>query len=601
MIGKLLGNRYQVVEKIGDGGTAFVYKGMDNLLNRHVTVKVLRPEYMSDQDFLRRFRREAQAAASLSHPNIVSIYDVGEEDGIRYIVMEYIQGQSLKELIEDLGLLPVRMAVDYACQIAHALSKAHKHGIIHRDIKPHNILIGEDGRLKVTDFGIAQAVTASTVTYSGAILGSVHYFSPEQARGGQTDEKSDIYSLGVVLYEMLTGKVPYSGDSPVSVALKHIQEQFPKPREINPQIPVQVERIVRKAVEKDPDNRYCSAKEMSNELSNFLSGKGNMVLSELPVPAGTRQAKKIKEKKKMKPIHWVALTTVLLLMALLIFAVLRLQAYWVVRDVEVPAVEGELLAQAATILAEAGLTYRVASQIASDIVPSGYVLSQSPIANRIVKEGREIELVLSTGPDLLEVENVVGRMVREATLLLEGQGFVVEVVDRYSEERIRTVIAQNPDKGHRIPRGSTITLNVSVGARPFLVRDLRGLNLEDAKKWLDLFGLELRLVDEEYSDTFASGLVMAQFPEAGASVQAGGLVVLTISKGPAQSGLQRYEIQISTTHIPLEEEVTILVRDAHGERTEKYRSEGTPIVTFGWGRGEVEVRWQNNVEIRNFP
>ena len=255
MIGKILGNRYRIVEKIGDGGTAFVFKGLDTILNRHVTVKVLRPEYAGDQDFVRRFRREAQAAAGLSHPNIVSVYDVGHENGVHYIVMEYVQGRSLKALIEEMGRLNIYQAAEYAANIALALSHAHKHGIIHRDVKPHNILISDDGRVKVTDFGIAQAVTASTLTYSGEILGSVHYFSPEQARGGATDEKSDIYSLGIVLYEMLTGRIPYSGESPVSVAVKHLQEPFPDPEEVNPQIPRALCQIVRKAVEKDP--RYA--------------------------------------------------------------------------------------------------------------------------------------------------------------------------------------------------------------------------------------------------------------------------------------------------------------------------------------------------------
>ncbi|MBS4008294.1 MAG: protein kinase [Clostridium sp.] len=602
MIGKILGKRYQVVEKIGDGGTAFVFKGMDNLLNRHVTVKVLRPEYVSDLDFVRRFRREAQAAASLSHPNIVSIYDVGEEDGIRYIVMEYIQGQSLKELIDDLGRLPIRMAVDYACQIAHALSKAHKHGIIHRDIKPHNILIGEDGRLKVTDFGIAQAVTASTVTYSDAFLGSVHYFSPEQASGGQTDEKSDIYSLGIVLYEMMTGKVPYSGDSPVSVALKHIQEPFPKPREINAQIPLPVERIIRKAVEKNPENRYVSAREMSGELSNYLNGRENLAAEQaLASKIEQTENQGLNKKRSLQPIHKAAIIAALLMIALLVVGLLMLREYWIVPDVEVPAVEGELLSQAASILSEAGLAHRVADQVVSDIVPSGHVISQSPAAGRVVKEGREIELVLSIGPDLVEVEDVVGKMVREATLLLEGQGFEVEVLERHSEEVSGTVIAQNPGRGHRISRGSTVTLNVSIGGRPFPVRDLRGLNLEDAKKWLELFGLELGFVAEDSSNTFAAGQVIDQVPAAGELVQAGASVDLTISKGPGQPGLQRHEIRIPTEDIPIGEEVTVIVRDASGERTEKFRSTGAQIITFGLGSGEVEVRWQNNVEIRNFP
>lgn len=602
MIGKILGNRYQVVEKIGDGGTAFVYKGMDNLLNRHVTVKVLRPEYVSDQDFVRRFRREAQAAASLSHPNIVSIYDVGVEEGIHYIVMEYIHGQSLKELIEELGHLPVRMAVDYACQIAHALGKAHKHGIVHRDVKPHNILIGEDGRVKVTDFGIAQAVTASTVTYNGAILGSVHYFSPEQARGGQTEERSDLYSLGVVLFEMVTGQVPYSGDSPVSVALKHIQEPFPKPREINPDIPQTIERIIRKAVEKDPDNRYHTARDLSEELSAFLAGRESRPEDE-SVPSSAKPSKKqaSASNKKLKPLHWAAIAAAALMVLMLILGAARLRDYWIVPDVDVPLVEGELLARAADMLTEAGLEYRVAEQLPSDTVPSGHVITQTPAAGRTVKRGREIELTLSTGPDLVEVEDVVGRMVREATLILRNQGFEVDAAERHSEEPPGTVISQDPGRGHRISKGSTVTLHVSLGGRPFPISDLRGMKLEDARNWLELFGLELRQVREQNSETVAAGLVIAQFPEPDVLVQAGDFVDLTVSKGPDQATLQRHEIVIDARGIPVGEEITVVIRDAYGPRTETYQSEGEPFTVFGWGSGDVEVRWQDNVETRRFP
>ncbi|MDW7651908.1 MAG: Stk1 family PASTA domain-containing Ser/Thr kinase [Bacillota bacterium] len=606
MIGKILGNRYQVVEKIGDGGTAFVFKGMDSLLNRHVTVKVLRPEYVSDQDFVRRFRREAQAAASLSHPNIVSIYDVGYEDGIHYIVMEYIQGQSLKEIIEDLGHLPARMAVDYACQIAHALGNAHKHGIIHRDIKPHNVLITEDGRVKVTDFGIAQAVTASTVTYNGAILGSVHYFSPEQARGAQTEEKSDIYSLGIVLFEMLTGKVPYSGDSPVSVALMHLQEPIPKPRDMNPDIPPAVERIILRAVEKDPQNRYGSAREIAEELSDWLMGRetknrntavGGTDAGDDRSPESTKRAKKKISPRK----RWAIIAGVLLFIALLVTASVALRNYFVVPEVDVPAVEGESLSRAADMLDEAGLEYRIVEQTASNSVASGHVIRQTPSAGRRVKVNREIELVLSTGPDLVQVEDVVGKMKREAELILDSQGFVVELVERHDEAPSGTVIQQDPGRGHRISRGSTVTIVVSLGGRPVPMRDLRGIPVEDAKNWLELYGLELRGIKEEHSDRYVAGLVMEQFPEPDEEVRPGDYVDLTVSQGPDPSTLPQHEIRISTDEIPEGETVTVVVRDAYGERTETFENDGEPIVTYGWGSGEVEVRWQDQVKTRTFP
>ncbi|PKM80999.1 MAG: serine/threonine protein kinase, partial [Firmicutes bacterium HGW-Firmicutes-13] len=272
MIGRTLANRYQIEEKIGDGGMAVVYKGCDILLNRFVTVKILRAQFALDENFVSRFRREAQAAASLSHPNIVNIYDVGEEEDTYYIVMEYIDGKSLKELINEKGRLPVNQAVNIARQICEGLVHAHKNKIIHRDIKPHNILITRDGRVKVTDFGIARAVTAATLTYNNnVIMGSVHYFAPEQAKGGLAGEKADLYSLGIVIYEMLTGEVPFSGDSPISIALKHLQENIKSPVEINPDIPPNLEKIILKAAEKDISLRYQNAEEMLADLTDWTN------------------------------------------------------------------------------------------------------------------------------------------------------------------------------------------------------------------------------------------------------------------------------------------------------------------------------------------
>ena len=272
LIGNFIGSRYEVLEKVGNGGMATVYKARDKVLNRFVAVKVLRDEYTTDSDFIKRFNTEAQSAASLQHPNIVSIYDVGheEENNLYYIVMELIKGKTLKEIINKDGVLSWKWAVNIAIQIASALDVAHKNGIIHRDIKPHNIIITEDGVAKVTDFGIAKAVSNSTITAFGTTIGSVHYFSPEQAKGSITDAKSDLYSLGVVMYEMLTGKVPFDADTPVSVALKHMQEKPVQPIELNSEIPTAVNDIVNKAMQKDPLDRYQTAKEMFADLSTAL-------------------------------------------------------------------------------------------------------------------------------------------------------------------------------------------------------------------------------------------------------------------------------------------------------------------------------------------
>ena len=258
LIGRLLGKRYEILEKIGGGGWALVYRAQDTFLHRPVAVKVLRSQYTADDDFVRRFKREAQAAASLSHPNVVSIYDVGQEDDVYYIVMEYIDGQTLKEKIDAEAPLPIPVSVKIALQILDALDHAHQAKIVHRDIKPHNILLTRSGRVKVTDFGIARAATTTTLTHTGSIIGSAHYFSPEQARGGFTGEKSDIYSVGVVLYEMVTARVPFEGDSPISVAIKHIQEDVPPPTQLNPAVPVELEEIILRAMEKDQNRRYQS-------------------------------------------------------------------------------------------------------------------------------------------------------------------------------------------------------------------------------------------------------------------------------------------------------------------------------------------------------
>ena len=275
LIGKTLGNRYEVLEKVGNGGMATVYRAKDKTLGRNVAIKVLKEEYANDQEFIKRFQIEAQSAASLSHPNIVSIYDVSNDEDIHYIVMELIEGKTLKDVIKNQGKLDWRESVEIASQIASGLSTAHKNHIIHRDIKPHNIIMTKDGLAKITDFGIAKAATSSTINANSSSMGSVHYFSPEHARGGYTDEKSDIYSLGIVLYEMVTGKLPFDGDSPVSIAMKHLKEPPVEPIELVPEIPKGLNDIILKALQKEVSSRYSNAQEMYNELQSILKDPNN--------------------------------------------------------------------------------------------------------------------------------------------------------------------------------------------------------------------------------------------------------------------------------------------------------------------------------------
>jgi len=281
----MLGNRYEVLEKLGGGGMAIVYKGRDTYLNREVTIKVMRPEFTSDEDFVQRFRREAQAVARLSHANIVNIHDVGQEDGTHYLVLEYVRGDNLKNIIKQKGRLEPEDAVNIAVQVCEALEHAHNNNIVHRDIKPHNILITADGKAKLTDFGIAMETTAGTITRTDTIMGSVHYLSPEQARGETATARSDIYAVGILLYEMLTGKQPYSGDSPIAIALKHIQETPLPVNEVNPDVPAELAEVVGRAMEKKPELRYKSARELARRLEAAIDDTGqNTVI--IPIGGG---------------------------------------------------------------------------------------------------------------------------------------------------------------------------------------------------------------------------------------------------------------------------------------------------------------------------
>lgn len=550
MIGKLLGNRYEILEQLGGGGMALVWKGKDTFLNRLVTIKVLRPEYASDQDFVRRFRREAQAVASLSHPNIVSIYDVGQENESYYLVMEYIDGESLKELIRREAPLGATRVIQLGRQIADALEHAHENSIIHRDVKPHNILITKTGRAKLTDFGIAQA-SASTITHTDTIIGSVHYISPEQAKGEPAGPKSDIYALGVVLYEMLTGQVPYQADGAIGVALKHIQEKPHTLRQINPNVPEDLEKVVLRAMDKRPDKRHKSAKALGDDLVSISEETKNMsaYASEdedytrvIPGPVtikdeirATRPTEeKSPKKKQMKPAAWGMLAVVvLLLVAASIFA---LNSYLNVGEVKLPPVTGMKVDEAVKVLEGYDLEVSISRQY-HETIEKDEVISQQPEAGKIVKKGRPVVLVVSDGQDLVEVPDVTGLNFDEARFTLLNLHFQVETPEYvYSNSVEKDLVAeQEPAGKNKAPRGSRIIIRISQGPKPQIqkVPNLIGLTQEAARAELSALRLELdENIGQTESNEYLSGQIVTHEPGPGSDLEEGKKVKIAISTGP---------------------------------------------------------------------
>jgi serine/threonine protein kinase len=414
MIGQLLGNRYEIIAKLGSGGMAHVYRARCTVLNRIVTVKVMRKELVEDKDFVHRFQIEAQAVALLSHPNIVSIYDVGEENGLPYLVMEYVEGDNLKEIIRQKGALSPAETVNIGIQVCAALDHAHSKGIIHRDIKPHNILVTPGGRVKVADFGMARflSVPGATVTQSGTVMGSVHYFSPEQARGEEASYQSDLYSLGVVLYEAVSGHVPYQGDNPITIALKHIQEQPPGLRLENPSIPEELEQIIFKAMARDKEMRFKSAKEMQKALSysgEFSGTQEEERTRSIPIPV-------IPERKTLskKRMHPAAIAALVVCGILLIGGVLYGLSRWYFGDtVSVPDVVELPQAEATATLKSAGFRVEV-DEVFDQGKETEVVIRQDPIGGMKVKKGRLVRIWVNKGQSSIWLPNLAGASEREA-------------------------------------------------------------------------------------------------------------------------------------------------------------------------------------------
>ena len=549
--GRILGNRYEIIEKVGNGGMATVYKATDLVLKRYVAVKILRDEFTTDEEFIKRFETEAQSAARLVHPNIVSIFDVGVDNGIYYIVMELIKGKTLKEIIvEERGPLPWKWSVNVAIQIASALEMAHKNNIIHRDIKPHNIIITEDGIAKVTDFGIAKAVSNSTITAFGTTIGSVHYFSPEHARGGYTDAKSDLYSLGVVMYEMVTGKVPFDADTPVSVALKHMQEEPVPPIEMNPHLPEAVNKIILKALKKDPMYRYQTATELLEDLRMALKNpSGDFVEDEDYDPTAKTQKistqdvekmQKRNNKKENKLVTFIKNHKVLssFIGLILLFCIAFGGTMLVLnltnpKEVEMPNIVGLTKDEAQQRIEGAKLKFEVASEEYNKDVEENHVISQDPTyveGYNKVKEGSTVKVVLSKGTEKTKVPKVVGMSQEDAVTAIENAKLKAEIVEETSKKvQEGYVISQETDANTEVDAGETVKIHVSTGVEKSTVPGVVGKSQDEAKKTLQDLGFVVTVTTAEDSSK-DNGVVLKQSLDEGKSVEKGSAITITVNK-----------------------------------------------------------------------
>lgn len=611
MIGHVLGGRYEIIDRIGGGGMALVYKGHDILLNRKVAVKVLRQQYVHDEEFIRRFRREAQAAASLSHPNVVSIYDVGQEDEIHYIVMEYVEGKTLNDVIKEKAPLQVEEAIRIASQICDALDHAHHNQIIHRDIKPHNILMGKNGRVKVTDFGIARAADSSQITQTGSVVGSVHYFSPEHAKGTSTGAKSDIYSLGIVLYQMLTATLPFSGESPISVALKHLQENVEEPRKVNPLIPQSVENMILKSMRKNQDERYQSAKEMLKDLETCLQlerrneakivfagdadddeqtrvlpafkGEGYGKNDRIGDSRSAYSADKPKRKKLwLKPAIWGVFIIALLLG--LWYAVGVVKAMITVPEVDIPNVVNTNVVDAQKLLTENQLKSRVVQQpnkeFAKDIV-----FAQNPEPMR-VKVNHEVVLYVSLGTEKLKMPDWSGRNVNDImNTELVRLGIAASQVSReevFGTDDPGTIIKQVPAANEEFdPKTVSIKFTLSKGREQFEMPDLSGMTETEATSKARL--LELKpTVEKAATYKQSKGKVFDQFPFRNKDlVTKGADIKIFVSAGyPPEAKEVTKSRTISPATKGKESTVRILYSDARGDNIEWVQRKISDSQTF---------------------
>ena len=552
---QVFNGRYEIVRPIARGGMADVFLARDQLLDRPVALKVLFPELSVDRSFVERFRREAQAAANLAHPNVVSVYDFGEEDGTSFIVMEFVDGRTLTSILREEGPLLADRAAAIGADVAAALAFAHRNGVVHRDVKPGNVLIDGSGHVKVTDFGIARAAnTEENLTQAGAVMGTATYFSPEQAQGYPVDGRSDVYSLGVVLYELVTGRPPFTGDNPVSIAYKHVQEHPPTPRSINPAVPPAFEAIVLQAMAKDPAERYANAEELRADLLRFRQGRAVAAAPPLPTQAvaATTVQQAVGERTRMvsatevaappasprRTGAYVALLFVMLAaLAVLLFLLGKTLGIFGGEEgtaiVPVPTVIGKTADEADRILTEAG--FEVERQMENNQAEANIVFGQTPTPGEKVPEGSTVTLRVSQGEADVTVPNVVGDSAEDATDELRAAGFQVTQTtqaDRQAPEG--RVLSQDPRGGEKKPKGTTIKLVVSSGKPLVAVPNVAGKEESTARDDIVNAGLKVRTV-KEASATVDEGKVIRSDPPAGQEVREDTQVTIFVSSGPEQA------------------------------------------------------------------
>jgi len=599
--GRLLGNRYEIIEKIGSGGMATVYKAKCHVLNRYVAIKILRDEFTTDDEFIKRFEVEAQSAASITHPNIVSVYDVGVDGNLHYIVMELIKGKTLKEIvIEEKGPLPWKWSVNIATQIASALEVAHRNSIVHRDIKPHNIIITEEGVAKVTDFGIAKAVSNSTITAFGTTMGSVHYFSPEHARGGFTDAKSDLYSLGVVMYEMLTGKVPFEADTPVSVALKHMQEEPKTAKEINPNIPGAVNDVIMKALKKEANLRYQSATSMLFDLKRALKEPtGNFVATEdysgdfptqristigMEENRGTKNTNK-KDKKPNKFIMFIKKHKVLSsIVALVLLFVISLGGTIAIanatrpKEVEIPNLVGKTVDEVKQILADNKLNYIEEEPEYNTEFEVGQIISQNPpyVQGRKIKENTDIKVVVSLGAEKTIVPVLKGLTKEEAETAAKEAKIKLEIVEEISKTvEAGIIIKQEIDAETEVNAGDTVKVYVSIGTgiEQVVVSSVLYKDEATAKQTLESIGLVVE-VEYDKDEERGNGVVLKQSISSGETVDKGSSITITVNKlAETKNGTVIIDVKSFTGY---KDKITVTEKDEETGEEIEVEKDNTP-------------------------
>ncbi|MDR7543317.1 MAG: PASTA domain-containing protein [Armatimonadota bacterium] len=536
-VGTVLAGRYEILDRIADGGMSTVYRARRQPDGLIVAVKVLRPQYAADREFIERFSREARAAEALRHPNIVQVFESGRDGDVHFIAMEYVEGSDLKGHVRRVGRLDPADAERIAMAVCEALDYAHRQGIIHRDVKPQNILLAPDGTVKVADFGIARAMAAVTITQPGTVLGTVHYLSPEQARGAPVGRASDLYALGVVLYEMLTGRLPFEGDTPVAIALKHLHERPPRPRLVEPSVPLRLEGIVLTALAKRSEDRYRSARDMATDLAGeteFWKDAPDAMEAtrqfELPAPPSPRR------RRRLGAVHVAGIVVATLAVGIYL-GVQALDRYLTVPEVEMPMLVGRPLPEAEQMARDARLVLDVTDRINSATVPANVVISQDQPPGKRLKQGRRVGVVVSLGVETVTVPDLAGRTVQEAQLALDDARLRVGALqDTYDDlARPGTVLRQDPAAGATVPADSPVTLVISRGPALVEMPSLVGRTLEEARRLLDEKGLMVAHLRTVGTVEIPPGVVIDQAPSAGTKLRpAEGTITLTVSARPGE-------------------------------------------------------------------